>query len=549
MTDGPTSTVPVRTRKLRIPQSHGGCFTCKFVLSSISILYKKHTDFHFHRARKIRCDLKRPSCQRCHKIGKPCGGYRDSVTPDESSGSEVSAISPLSMVSDESVMGKLDCSWLIKLGCEVFHTGVLHQQGSAAMFWKVTVPQLGLTDTVAGTSMAVLGAAVNACLAPSTQGAILYSKHCGEALRCIQGVIAEPQSCSPALIVACLLLAVSEVLMGQELSALSHLQGTLLVLQQKQKYGNKLQCGTYEGYCLDDEIDAAGAIMDISTASYALGIEPRLPQFASVAPRMNASMPYKLSNEHKVLRALHSGYRFASTYNRWKYVPNQLVPEEAFTNQFQCCTELALCIQDLADLAIVDDCSHDVRPYILKAQCSTCLVYLENLLDPMETGYDQYLCIFQAMVEDSEFVMDNIEPAKYKYLPFSMDLGIIWPLFFTATRCRDLQLRLKALRLLEKTGREGPFDGPRFAVLAKRVIELETGPDTTADNDISTVVAEQARLHTIGIDVEESFERNPLFMKAVFARCRDIGKLLDTDCADEFKEPVHWEIWNELHTQ
>ncbi|KAH6695287.1 hypothetical protein F5X68DRAFT_29534 [Plectosphaerella plurivora] len=38
---------------------------------------KPSRDCHLCRQRRVKCDLGRPSCQRCIKYGKPCPGYRD----------------------------------------------------------------------------------------------------------------------------------------------------------------------------------------------------------------------------------------------------------------------------------------------------------------------------------------------------------------------------------------------------------------------------------------------------------------------------------------
>ena len=75
---------------------------------------------------------------------------------------------------------------------------------------------------------------------------------------------------------------------------------------------------------------------------------------------------------------------------------------------------------------------------------------------------------------------------------------------------------MKAIELLTRTGREGPCDGQRLAVVARRAMELEHGSvaldmESTSVNSSAEVaedlrihgiiVPEISRLHSVDIDV------------------------------------------------
>ena len=510
------------------------------------------------RNRRVRCDLGRPRCDRCAKAGKQCSGYRNSVTSDEAASAveQVAKGSSALTTLPRGTRHGIDSSRFELLGCEVLHRGGMRQQGAAASFWTFILPQLGQADDLVRASMAACGAALEACLAPSTSGELMYSCMYGVALRRIQQNIAESTKSSLALVAACLLLAISEVLTGQELAALSHLQGMLLLLQQRQQSPvskvNPGSCLSSEmSFDLDDEIDVAGAILDISTASYALGLEPRLPCLTAKVSDDHFSRPNDLFYvERRVLKTLHSSYTFASTHNRWRYVPNKFVPKDTFIGQSQICADLFQRIQEIGLLAGGIHTAQVLRALTLRAQCSVCLIYLQMLLDPMETGYDRFKASFRSIVEDAEVVLRNTPVQIYGYIDCSLDLGVIQPLYFTAFKCRDLVTRLEAVKLLQMTGREGPFDGTRFSTLARRVVELETGISNPVVINRNTmqqkVIPERMRVHSAGIDTTHSPGIFATSILALFSRCRDVDSLLNAESPNEYEDPGHWEKWDEL---
>jgi hypothetical protein len=110
--------------------------------------------------------------------------------------------------------------------------------------------------------------------------------------------------------------------------------------------------------------------------------------------------------------------------------------------------------------------------------------------------------------------------------------------------------RLEAVKLLQMTGREGPFDGRKFFVVARRVVELETGISNPSDVNGNIVqrklIPESMRVHSAGIDVTHSPGIFATTIPASFSRCRDVESLLDADSPNEYEDPCHWEMWDEL---
>jgi len=122
------------------------------------------------------------------------------------------------------------------------------------------------------------------------------------ALQEMQRAIASDKAATVPSIAACVLLAIADMLMGQELHALVHLGGSLaLVWQRYQSTVDASHRGNMDdGVPMIDMLDAAALIFDITTAAYALDLEPRLP-----APMIRAcSFRSPQSLEDLELRAL-----------------------------------------------------------------------------------------------------------------------------------------------------------------------------------------------------------------------------------------------------
>jgi hypothetical protein len=165
-------------------------------------------------------------------------------------------------------------------------------------------------------------------------------------------------------------------------------------------------------------------------------------------------------------------------------------------------------------------------------------------------GYDRFWSNFSAIVEDAEIVLQHHLSGGHGYFNFSLDLGVIQPLYFTAIKCRELRNRKKAVDLLSRSGREGPFDGRRLGVVAQRAVELETnivsGINDEGESGVSHMVPEMHRLHSAGFESTRFPGISSVGVPASFSRCRDIEVLLEAESPEEYKEPKHWEIWDEL---
>ncbi len=139
----------------------------------------------------------------------------------------------------------------------------------------------------------------------------------------------------------------------------------------------------------------------------------------------------------------------------------------------------------------------------LQLQIKVALIMLKMCIDSKpETTYDMFIPDFENIVSRVERLFQSLalvdtKPLDPEHTDFSMELGLVHPLFFVATKCRDWNLRRRAIAQLRKAGKEGVWEGPIMAVLAQKVMRLEEQGVTRG-----TLVPERNRFHEIKKNVD-----------------------------------------------
>jgi hypothetical protein len=139
----------------------------------------------------------------------------------------------------------------------------------------------------------------------------------------------------------------------------------------------------------------------------------------------------------------------------------------------------------------------------VQLQIRVALIMLKMCVDSKpEMGYDMFKSDFDVIVSRTETLFQSLalidsKPLEQEYVDFSMELGLVHPLFFVAVKCRDWQLRRRAIAQLRKAGKEGVWEGPLMAVLAQKIMRLEEQGVTRG-----TLVPERNRFHEIKKNVD-----------------------------------------------
>lgn len=117
--------------------------------------------------------------------------------------------------------------------------------------------------------------------------------------------------------------------------------------------------------------------------------------------------------------------------------------------------------------------------HVLKAQHLTATLRLSTFFYLDELAYDAFNAHFKEIISNCQSVIEisSKEQNNRAALGFSFDLGIIWPLFTVACKCRHPVLRRQAIGLLLRSDIEGLWDGKAMAAIAQWAMNREEGDD------------------------------------------------------------------------
>lgn len=562
----PASSDSITSRRTRrnVKQSKFGCFTCKYVFNCCLFVangnphpWPTRTDVSFRR-RRVKCDELKPACQRCLTAKQPCLGYPRGAPPGpwlETCPSAAPA-SALSSPQDRAVA----------LACRVLLQGPRRAKSDLEVsFWKYLVPQLAQSVPSVQAAAAAFGAAYEkyilgsgrASSCPDLEPVQRYSR----ALRLVQLDLSDPQHGTVPCIVACLLLAFTEVLQHRSDKAHLHLRGVFALMAARADRNPTALVG-------EEDISLLFQKLDLQSATYALGRPPDLPPSPPVAPDAFLSVP----RDRALFRILHSCYHFTSTAHPYRYMNRRTIPPELFIEQGR---HLGMLQYWLSCHRVVD---RDEQLLVLRAQCLAAFIYVATILQPHQTAFDNYGQEFQEIITSAEALLGRTHTCCSSLPSFTPEMGIIQPLFFASLKYRHPFWRRKALGLLMRSGREGPWCGEIEATVAWAVVKAEECPTDRAPPPPGLgpfsmeatehpvvqhgpgVIAEERRVHACwvvayaggpGDDGRSGCGSGsgPTSAEVRLSRCRDLDRMLGVSgrdpCAYPWQDKTHWDCWIE----
>lgn len=134
---------------------------------------------------------------------------------------------------------------------------------------------------------------------------------------------------------------------------------------------------------------------------------------------------------------------------------------------------------------------------LLKIHHATLAIVLDGNLAVLQCSYDRCLPQFRKIVSLASSLIEateeiDVTPGRNRLW---VDMGIIAPLFFVATKCRDPFLRREAVRLISSPRREGTWDAQAAVAIAKRVIAIEE--EGLSHVDVAQDVPESSRIYAL----------------------------------------------------
>ncbi|KAK5091511.1 hypothetical protein LTR05_001695 [Lithohypha guttulata] len=526
-------TQPIRRKRASRPKVRTGCKTCK--------------------VRKVKCGEERPSCLRCTSTGRKCDGYE--LPAKEQVISKVKADDgPPSASPQDSVEVNGRCPQAHQVSVpslavqsinrafegttqerRAFHrfqlrTVPVFAGGSETEFWTQFVLRAAASEEVIREALIALGnlhEEYEDCNGKYDQAAVaspaynnaasLYGRAIGKLYRRLDTVSGETVNLA---IIASILFACFEVLRRNNMAAVIHYQNGMRQLmkqihersqrQMEEPVSSKDKNALVRSAPQDD-LDVMLRVFaryDIQACTFSKPkVEALSIELSAVPPNdiglleVRRYLDNLLMAVYQLLKSDLGMFRYwrsgqvsptwiekrdnaLSTFQGWLDALELSIPSDAVT---------------LQNHGIV--ASKSILGLVLQVRIA--MIMLRTCIDcGPESTYDQFTPEFDEMVKRVEnlttiLCFKEAAPLDQEFIPFSMELGVVHPLFFIAWKCREPSTRRRAISELKKCGKEGVWEGPIMAVMAERIAAIEE-----EGVEPGIIVPEGQRIHEIRKSVE-----------------------------------------------
>jgi hypothetical protein len=488
----------------------------------------------------------------------------------------------------DGLRGDLEQENLAKLGCSILANNSSLALGSGTAIWSRLLPQLSHSIPSVNAAAAALGAAYEASYLTylSTSARTRRpARQYGIALRSLQRDVASRLYGPVPVLLSCALLACVELLRRRQYNALMHLEGAFKLLHERDQLQHHLENGKVhstnvaESYstghsALEDDLSLMFKTLDIQKASYTLGQPPVLPpsNISSFDHTFPSSFPTSYEAESHIIRLIHSTYHFTSRASHFKCLPRHSVDPLLPLEQGRRIARLSLFLQilnrDLICPPSRPNSEHIHYPpekgrdahhhtLLLRTQLLSTLIYASTILCADEKSYDAHAPHFQQIISDAGTILDMQTPSQVpksnaephpQLNHFKISPGLTQPLLLTALKYRHSTHRRRAIELLRRCGREGPFDGTLLAAVARRAVQIEENSSVACSGGeiLPEHIQRRWRLHGCGVDAEAKDDAAEMREVGVmFSRCVDVEGMLDSK-ERAWDDQGNWEIWDEV---
>lgn len=540
----------------------------------------------------MKCDETVPSCIRCQRSGKSCGGYKHSGTRRSPSFETLqydipssTAVHSTQLVRNPSFGVQSDAGSLrySRLCLEVLlHDRYNPSSVSGQSTWASLLTQFSLINVAVSTALATFGAVYEAVILQRTRSNLsLASIQYSKALSALHKDVALQDHGPIPSFLASVILAVAQVVLRHYTNSLTHLNGAFTVLtstispqiQNSAKTNHVSSSGTAsrELNTYQVELYSFAQSLDLQTASYVLSRPPELPSSFNPEALNQCWDQNFLERASQVLQQLlHHCYHFANSASYYKYLPRSQFPAELALEQGRCIAYLsqwlAKCDDELQGWPARWMQSNSRQTYLIqRVQCLIALVYLSAISSPYESTYDTYSTFFQQIIRNADEVLgghDFISAPPSPLSAFRIQPGLAQALFLTSLKFRHGLQRRKAIDLLSRIGMEGPWDPDILCKVARRAVEIEESRffsvplaeegrrwsgsegslDGSGSGSFNVNIPEQYRLHGCAMGAEaDDLDANKT-VAVQFSLCIDAEYMVRSECHESH---LHWIIWTE----
>ncbi|OCK97773.1 uncharacterized protein K441DRAFT_694301 [Cenococcum geophilum 1.58] len=496
---------------------------------------KSKTGCHTCKIRRVKCDEQKPACQKCLSTSRTCDGYEDSrewvvVAPP-------SSILVLDGFEDDQGRRYFDFfrSQSSFEFSRFFDSGIWGKLVLQAAYSSPAVRHAVIALASSHKEFKYRSMLTQWEMAHSSKECAYGAQQYGKAVRHLKQLSEKGQQGHAIALICGLLFIPFEVLRGNNIAALYHLEGCVKILNEtRSAIGLQGRPPTQASSAasendVEQELLPIFARLDLEASLYMGLRSPNLyldypeisesdypsPVFLSVLDASNC-LNSIMNRMHKFTRSTGDHFRYRSVGD----VPIGVVSEQhtllSQLSKWQCAfdgflshyqTPLHHVAQEEKQINLLQ-IHHDVSTTTL-----ACTLHAEEL------AYDAFNPMFAQIVSLAKILHNtsSAEPKPHKQqqqeksppATFSLETGIILPLYWTAIKCRDGRIRRQAVALLRTCQQEGVWIGEIQAEIAKRVIEIEEGElfDCATPQRVfktSQDIPEWVRIHSVGMTLDET---------------------------------------------
>jgi hypothetical protein len=467
------------------------------------------------RVRRVKCDEKRPGCDRCKKFGRECDGYttqrsssrRESLIPIQPRPDYLQVYAPaFSVPGDETERRyfQIFCDRTAHDLAGYFPTsfwqrGVLQESHSDSSVRHAVIALGALTKTLDSS----LGVNVFETSNDATEHHEYALSQYNKAIVYLRQTLAKGNPSIRTALVACLLFICFENFHGDHDAANSHVLCGLGLLDQwlaqnlpadMSAAGKRAQLQDLhqdEVFRIFSRIDSQSYAHTCASASVSLNPAPKLLLWESVSDT-GIDVPFVFVELSEARSCWDYLMQRAITFHRMNepYVaPNSprigtLNPRPSFLNDER--NSIIIQLQQFED-ALWPIMNADPDPLGLGIQTpGPTVLYLNNKIAIMnlhaagadtidESYWDSFLAEYEEIVARSLQLVDSTKHIATTHAGvFGFEIGIIAPLHLTAMKCRIPHIRRQAINiLLSVPMREGCWDGVLLGKLDAWLMGLE----------------------------------------------------------------------------
>ncbi|KAL2827672.1 hypothetical protein BJY01DRAFT_228999 [Aspergillus pseudoustus] len=473
-------------RRLTRPRSRNGCITCKL--------------------RHVKCDEAKPECMQCQRSGRKCDGY-DSASQTQLRQRIAERHRPL----DRDMVGA-DHRLLLRqeTGTERRYVEFFYGQSSSAFsgfynskLWSYLIPQLGEHEPSIRHAMTAIGAIHSRLQNPKLLTAGENSAPTDwfvieEYNKSIQALTKSLSSANAGIdltLTTCCLFVCLEMLQGNRRAALDHIEAGLQIIQRHDQSSpvNARQSEVY--------IELRSLFMRLNLQASFMG-RLLVPLRHSPADIVRPGIPFTslLQARSHLDQIMLKTLLFIRSVGIMREARDPA--EQAAFEEKQEAARLEFTSWRWSLDKFLQRHGHTLTPseicasLLLKIYYHTSLFWTLSVLCRSEDVFDDFITDFESVVSHAEEIVritsttpsssaaaaastiypvtppDNQPP--HSNTVFSLEGGIIGPLYYTACRCRDPFIRRRAIStMLHYSKREGMWDARLYAAVANLVCEVE----------------------------------------------------------------------------